>query len=189
MVVVVRAWFVSLLIGCVLVACGDDDDDGPSAEPRGGRDSGTRDQPRGDAAPAGDGGASQADPKVVAEYRAVLEEWIVEWDRIAQRSCACFVMIGAYESVEACLKLVAASPNWAECASEALAATDANISQDDARCAIEQLRKRADCIDTSECTAITTMCEGDPGACPVSDVELVNVVLAECPDTGLLSRL
>ena len=97
-------------------------------------------------------------------------------------------MIGAYESVEECVKLVAAGPEWAECASRALAEKIDTLSLDQARCVVDRLGKRADCVESSECSEVT-LCAGDPGECALTDTDAVNVVLEACPDTGLLSRL
>lgn len=187
MTAVVRSCVHALLMTLVVVACGDDDDgDHDPRSDEGGRDASAGH--RRDGSTTRDGGREPADPKVVAEYRELLDDWVMQWDRIADASCACFAMLDIYESVEECVALVSSGPDWAECASEALAERDDDLNRDDARCIIEQLGLRADCVESRECSEIT-MCEPNIDACPLADSALVNVVLEACPDTGLLSRL
>jgi hypothetical protein len=182
-----RPYVRSLLLAAVLVgACGDDDDD-HGRDGRGMLD-GSADSAR-DAAPSSrDSGRPAANTAVVAEYRAILDDWIVQWDRLARYACDCFVASGAYDSVEGCLALTASGPTWSECASETLAAYDENIDRDDARCVVGQLGDRADCLETVECSDLTP-CDEVGRECPMTSNELVTLILQACPDTGLLGRL
>jgi hypothetical protein len=175
-----RTCFIAILVGVLACGCGDDDD-GPS--PAGDEDGDAR---RDSGAAESDGDAGQVTDE--AEIRALLTEFVAQWDRVIRASCGCYVEMGAFPSVDTCFGLVGSGPTWIECGTRALVKRGLPYERADAECNIAASKARADCIEAASCDDLTP-CDRFMNQCPMRNEELTTLVLAECPDTGLLSRL
>ena len=184
-----RRVFVYLVL--VTLGCGGDTDaasgDAGNAEP--GKPDASKPVAAPDAADAGRNHAT-ADPRIVAWAT----DWIAAWDRQVDATCACFVMPGAFASVEDCTAALGSGPTWLECSTQAVANADAGSALDEAgaRCLIDGLNARASCLEAAGCgTTAMSDCYSTPDrpdGCAAPDSDLVVLLLEQCPDLGLLSR-
>lgn len=151
--------WITSLVLCVCCACGDDSSDG-------------------------DAGAGQP------ALRTLIEEEIALYDRRVIAVCPCLVAQGVYENEQECLDLALSGPDWVECATTALAGYDSAASREDSQCYIDFLEQTAECTEAAECEQDALAECGAPDAeCLAMQSDRINVILAECPDFGLLSRV
>jgi hypothetical protein len=121
-------------------------------------------------------------------------EWIAAYDREVGATCPCLAQLGAFASAEECMRALGSGPTWAECANEAVEASDAGglLSEEHARCLIDSRAARAGCLERAGCDAdamgVCLSMPNMPADCPPLDADLTLLVLEHCPDLGLLSR-
>lgn len=120
----------------------------------------------------------------------LVQDEVELYDRRIRATCPCLVEDGVYETEQECLDLGLSRPDWAECATMALADYDSAQARADSQCFIDFLRETAECAEAAECDQDQLAICGTPdGECLVQQSERINVILTACPDFGLLSRL
>jgi hypothetical protein len=136
---------------------------------------------------AGCGGDDEGEP---ASRMALAEQLVIEFDRSTTTHCECFVLIGAYASVDECVRLLGSGPDWAECGVKVLEDADGALDVEDPQCIIDDAAARADCLEAAKCDpSAVAACQEMREECAILPADLVNALLEACPDTGLLSRL
>src|SRR5262245_28570499 len=96
---------IQFVVVCWLAACGDDSD----------------------------GMASTADAGPAPLIDLVRRE-IADYDRRVRASCVCAFKAGSYPTEQACLDVGLSGPDWAECATKALAEYDSAATRADSQC-------------------------------------------------------
>jgi hypothetical protein len=181
----------------LLFACACEDGDAepgpgaaPDAEVDAGQllDAGDRGVTAPPAADAAQGGVSE-------QTRGWAADLIGAYDRTIAASCECLVSANGFASLEDCMAALGSTPEWLECATDAVEMSDAGFSIDEANalCMIDAAEARAACLEEATCEPdAMTACLDMPGmleACPGLDNDLVVFLLEQCPDLGLLSRV
>ena len=111
------------------------------------------------------------------------------YDRRIRAGCPCLVASGAYPSVAECLRLGLSGPDWASCEARALANYDSPSTRDKSQCYFQYLAEAAMCTEAAACDKDKLASCGTPDLdCLASQNERLNLVIAACPDFGLLGR-
>jgi hypothetical protein len=162
---------------CVLCGCGDDD----TQDARAARDAATDGAHTTDAASNGD---------VDGPLMAMLQAAVDQYDRRVRAICPCEVELGTYETEQECLDFALAGPDWARCAAKAIADDDSPASRAGTQCLTEFLEQAAECTEAAQCdTAKLAECGTPSSECLAKANMGITLILAACPDFGLLSRL
>lgn len=129
------------------------------------------------------------DESTASEARTLVVDTVAAYDRQFEIQCPCYVQLGAFESVAACMMLVGSGPSWVDCATTVLEENDAPEVRQEVRCSLEQMHARNDCYEAAMCDpAMSVTCEEIDLGCGARDTALTSLVLERCPDLGLLSR-
>jgi hypothetical protein len=148
-----------------------------------------------DAPPTGDAGTSESLPTASMDAGqtpliVLVRSEIELYDRRIRASCPCLVASGAYQSEQECFRFGLSGPDWAECATRALATFDSPTTREQSQCYLRFLADAAECTEAAACD------EGKLATCGTPDLdclalqnERLNLILTACPDFGLLSRL
>lgn len=163
---------MSILVFSLLCACGDDDDDAQGA-----RDA---DDAAMDASGADAGGA----------LITLLQSVVDQYDRRVRAICPCEVKFGTYKTEGECLDFALSGPDWASCAAKAVADYDSPAMRAGTQCLTEFLEQAADCTEAAKCdTDKLAVCSTPSSECLAKANMGITLILAACPDFGLLSRL
>lgn len=120
----------------------------------------------------------------------IFADAVTAYDQQNLVRCACFDPAGPYHSAEECAAPLTSGPDWVQCASNALSAQNSPELREHARCTVEQIKQRTDCLASYECnTDERATCESIMLACAEFDPVIDVLIVTACPDTGLLSRL
>jgi hypothetical protein len=112
------------------------------------------------------------------------------YDRRIRATCLCLVEQGKYTTEEECLKVGLSGPDWSDCATKALESYDNAMTRAQSQCYFDFLEDAAECVEASKCDADKlAQCATPDLDCLTVVNERLNLVLAACPDFGLLSRL
>ncbi len=165
---------IALLALCLLCACGDD--------ARGMRDAAVDRARETDAMASADAGGPTLSTLLQADVEL--------YDRRVRAICPCQVASGAYKTEQECLDLAQSGPDWAQCAVKALADQDSAASRAAMRCFMDYLEQAAECTEAAACdTDKLAVCGAPSSTCLAEQSMGINLILAACPDFGLLSRL
>jgi hypothetical protein len=139
-----------------------------------------------DAAHAADAaGSADAGP-----LRTFLQAEVEQFDRRVRAICPCLVASGSYKTEQECLDLSLSGPDWVQCAAKALADYDSPATRADSQCYVAFLQEAADCTESAACDNTKLAVCGTPqGDCLAKQSMRLNLILAACPDFGLLSRV
>jgi hypothetical protein len=164
-----------------MYACGDDD-----AQPAlDARDAAADAAGKTDAASAADAGAD-AGGALITMLQAVVDQY----DRRIRATCTCEVKFGNYKTEKECLDLGLSGPDWASCAAKAVADYDSPASRAGTQCLTEFLEQDAECTEAAKCdTDKLAQCGTPSSECLAKANMGITLILAACPDFGLLSRL
>lgn len=125
-----------------------------------------------------------------AELKALLSDWIHEWDRQMTTQCACLVESGAYKTQAECFDYLRAGASWLSCVSTVLADRDSPETRHKGECLVEQQQMRNACLDATECgSEARGDCSTIQVECAAIDPALTVLVSEQCPDTAILPRL
>jgi hypothetical protein len=168
---------IGVLTLCVLCACGNDD----TQDARDARDAATDAALTTDAASAGD-----ASKPLIETLQAVVDQY----DRRVRATCPCEVELGTYKAEKECLDFALSGPDWAECAATALTDYDSPASRAGTQCLTEFLEQAAECTEAAKCDTDKLAECGTPSSECLAKANMgITLILAACPDFGLLSRL
>jgi hypothetical protein len=132
----------------------------------------------------GDDGESAAD-----RTQALVAEMLGEYERAAMHRCECLVAQDVlYDSVDACLRVLAPNAAWGECVAMAFETDGTEELEAAMRCHTEHLRSAQECAEAAGCEGtIDGACDAaastDP--CGGSTIELLEFTLVRCPDIPL----
>ena len=119
--------------------------------------------------------------------RALVEAHVAAYDRYYEVRCPCYVQLGAFESVEACMTLVGSGPSWVDCGTMVLDEKDSPELREQADCSLQETKARSACFEEAMCDPVKSAeCE-ELRFCE-QDNDLTVTLLERCPDFGLLSR-
>jgi hypothetical protein len=168
---------IGLFALCLLCACSDDAQDAHAA-----RDA------------AADGAARKTDAAGSADAGSalitLLQADVELYDRRVRAICPCQVASGNYKTEKECLDLALSGPDWAQCAAQALAGRDSASARADTQCFMDYLEQAAECTESAKCdTAKLAVCGAPSSECLAKQSTGINLILAACPDFGLLSRV
>lgn len=145
------------------------------------------------AAACGDGSdqgmATSADSGPLPLMEVVRQE-IANYDRRVRASCKCAVQTGTYPTEQACLEIGLSGPDWVECETAALKDYDTPQTRADSQCYQDFFKNSADCTENSGCDKNKlNACGTFTAECLQLNNTRLNLILAACPDFGLLSRV
>lgn len=173
---------VGLLALGLLCACGDDD----TQDTRAARDGGADAAGKTDVGSAMDASSADTGGPLMTRLQAVVDQY----DRRIRAVCACQVASGNYKTEKECLDLGLSGPDWAQCATKALADHDSPATRAGTQCLTEFLEQAADCTEAAKCdTDKLAQCGTPSSECLAKANMGITLILAACPDFGLLSRL
>jgi hypothetical protein len=120
----------------------------------------------------------------------LVQDEVALYDRRIRASCPCLVASGAYQTEQECLDLGLSGPDWVDCATKALADYDNPDTRAQSQCFTRFLTQVAECTEAAACDQDKLANCGAPDPdCLASQSTRINLILAACPDFGLLSRL
>ena len=162
-----------LLALCLLCACGDDAQDT--------RDAATDAAPTTDAATGADAGGP---------LLTLLQADVLQYDRRVRAVCPCEVASAMYKNEKECLDYGLSGPDWAQCAAKALTGHDSAATRAGMQCLMDYLQQAAECTEAAACDNGKLAQCGTPSSDCLAKASMgINLILAACPDFGLLSRL
>jgi hypothetical protein len=120
----------------------------------------------------------------------VVRQEIANYDRRVRASCVCGVKMGTYPTEQACLEIGLSGPDWVECETAALKDYDSPQTRADSQCYQDFFKNSAECTEKSGCDPDKlNACGSFTAECLQLNNQRLNLILAACPDFGLLSRL
>ena len=132
-------------------------------------------------------GTADAGPPPLKE---IVQQEIANYDRRVRASCKCAVKTGTYPTEQACLEIGLSGPDWVDCETAALENYDSPQTRADNQCYQDFFKTSAECTEQSECDADKlNACGTFSAECLQLNNERLNLILAACPDFGLLSRV
>jgi hypothetical protein len=124
------------------------------------------------------------------ELEMIFADAVAAYDQQNLVRCACFDRAGPYHSVEECAAPLTSGPDWVQCVSNALSAQNSPELREHARCMLEQVKQRTDCLASQECnTDERSACEAIMLPCAAFDPVVDVLIVTACPDTAILARL
>jgi hypothetical protein len=174
---------IAVLALGLLCACGDDDD---TQGARDARDAAADAAEKTDAANGMDASNNDAGGPLIT----VLQAEVDQYDRRTRAVCTCAVAAGQYKTEKECLDLGLSGPDWASCAAKAIAGHDGPATRAGTQCLTEFLEQAADCTEAAKCDTDKLAECGTPSSECLAKANMgITLILAACPDFGLLSRL
>lgn len=138
-------------------------------------------------ATAGDAAADAAEPW---DLETSIKGVISDYDEQVRTNCPCFVQMGAYPSVEECVKWQGSGPDWVSCATQFLAAHNTPNARAIFSCYQEHTRAGTKCLAMTACDANErAKCPGASLECFQTDPSIGLMLATACPDISLLPRL